>query len=66
MFIELHLAENENKIILNITRVNSIYQINGTTNIYVGEVIYRVKESYEEIAEAINKYSNLPQITFFR
>lgn len=53
MFIELHLLDNNKKIMLNIDRINSIYQIRGTTNIYAGEVVYQVKESYEDIEKGI-------------
>jgi len=55
MFLELHLSENNGKIMLNINRINCIYQTAGETSIYVGLVVYRVKESYEEVAAAINK-----------
>lgn len=55
MFLELHLSENNEKIMLNINRINCIYQTDGETNIYVGLVVYRVKEGYEEVAAAINK-----------
>lgn len=58
MFIELHLAENDKKIMLNINRINSIYQEEGAIYIYVEEVVYRVKESYEDIAKCIDKYYN--------
>lgn len=61
MFLELHLSDNNEKIMLNINHINSIYQTNKKTNIYVGEVVYQVKESYEEIVKAINEYSNLPK-----
>lgn len=54
MFLELHLSDNNEKIMLNINRINSIYQTNEKTNIYVGDVVYQVKESYEQIKEAIN------------
>ena len=53
MFLELHLSDNDEKIMLNIDNINSIYQTKGTTNIYAGEVVYRVKESYEDIAKGI-------------
>lgn len=56
MFIELHLLENDEKIILNINNFISIYQTNGKVNIYTGEVVYQVKESYEDIVECIDKY----------
>ena len=54
MFLELHLSDNNEKIMLNIDRINSIYQIKGATNIYAGEVVYQVKESYAQIVESIN------------
>lgn len=60
MFLELTLSDNNAKIIFNINRINSIYQIKGATNIYAGEVVYQVRESYEEILKAINRYCNLP------
>ena len=53
MFFELHLLDNNEKIMLNINRINSIYEANGKANIYVEEVVYRVKESYEEVRAAI-------------
>lgn len=55
MFIELHLLENDEKIMLNINRINSIYQTKEAVYIYAGEVVYRVKESYEDIVETIKK-----------
>jgi len=55
MFLELHLLDNDEKIMVNINRINTIYQIKGTTNIYIGEVVYRIKENYEQIKESINK-----------
>ena len=58
MFLELHLSDDNEKIMLNINQINSIYQTNGKVNIYVGEVVYRVKESYEDIAKCIDKYYN--------
>jgi len=54
MFLELHLSDNNEKVMLNINRINSIYQTNGKANIYVEEVVYRVNESYEEVVAAIN------------
>ena len=58
MFIELHLLDNDEKIMLNINRINSIYQMYGTANIYTGEVIYRVKENYEDIVKILDKSYN--------
>jgi hypothetical protein len=55
MFLELHLSDNNEKIMLNIDRVQSIYQTGGATYIYIGEIVYRVKESYGQIRELINK-----------
>ena len=56
MFIELHLSENNEKIMLNINRINSIYQTKEVIYIYTGDVVYRVKENYEQIKELINNY----------
>lgn len=57
MFIELHLEENDNKIMLNIDRIQSIYQAKGATYVCISETfVYRVKESYEDIAKCIDKH----------
>lgn len=58
MFLELHLSENNKKIMLNINRINSIIQMLEGANIYIGEVVYRVNESYDDIVELINKFYN--------
>lgn len=61
MFLELTLSNNNSKMLVNINRINSIYQTSETTNLYVGEVVYQVSENYEEIVEAINNYGKLPK-----
>lgn len=58
MFLELHLSSNNEKIMVNINRINSIYQEKGKVYIYVGEIVYKVKENYEDIAKSIYKYYN--------
>lgn len=58
MFLELHLEGDNEKIMLNINRINSIYQIKGTTKVYTGRTVYQVKESYDDIAKAIDKHYN--------
>lgn len=60
MFLELH-SDDDKKIMVNIDRIDSIYQLGKTTNIYIGGIIYYVKESYEQIEEAIN---NLTMIEY--
>ena len=56
MFLELHLSEDNEKIMFNINRINSIYQTKEVIYIYTGDVVYRVKENYEQIKELINNY----------
>jgi hypothetical protein len=58
MFLELHIFENDEKIMLNINRIQSIYQEKAATYIYIGEVAYRVKESYEDVIKCINEHYN--------
>lgn len=55
MFLELHKAENDEKIMLNLDKIQSIYQEKEATYIYIGQIVYRVKESYEDIVNAIDK-----------
>jgi hypothetical protein len=53
-FIELHLMDGSNEtIMINIDRVKSIYSYKGITRVYVGEVEYKVKESYDDIRRNI-------------
>ena len=59
MFIELHLYDNNEKIIININRINSIYKTGETTYVYIGEVLYRVKESYDDIVKIIDKHYHI-------
>lgn len=58
MFLELHLVEKNKKIMLNINRINSIIKMGKNANIYIGEVVYLVTESYDDIVERIDKYYN--------
>lgn len=60
MFLELHSDDNV-KIMVNIDKIDSIYQIGKITSVYVGGIIYHVEESYEQIEEAIN---NLTMIEY--
>lgn len=60
MFLELHLFEDDEKILLNINKIQSIYQKEEATYIYIGEVVYRIKENYEDVIKAINNYYDLP------
>lgn len=59
MFLELTSYDNNEKIMLNIDRIQSIYQIKAATYIYIGEVVYRVKENYEDIAKCIGNVINI-------
>lgn len=56
MFLELHKWDNNEKIMLNIDMIQSIYQEKEASYIYIGQIVYRVKESYEDIAKCIDKY----------
>ena len=55
MFLELHRAEDNKKVLFNVSNINTIYE--GTTDayIYVGDVAYRVKESYSEIIDVLKR-----------
>ncbi len=55
MFLELHLSENNEKIMLNINRINSIYQTNGKTYIFIDQIVIWVKESYDDIAKNVER-----------
>ena len=53
MFIELHLLDGDEKIMINMDRIKSIYRYKGITHVYVGEIEYKVKESYENMYRQI-------------
>ena len=59
MFLELTLYSTDKKILININNVNAIQEFEKKTNILVGEVVYSVKESYEDIVKAINNWDRL-------
>lgn len=59
MFLELTFNLTEEKILININSVCAILPSEETTDIYIGEDVYRVKESYEDIVKAINNWDRL-------
>lgn len=52
-FIELHLLDDDEKIIINMDRIRSVYRWKGITYVYIGETAYKVKESYEDMRRII-------------
>lgn len=62
MFIELHLLDNNRKMMLNINKIQCISQVNGITGIDQGDVVFRVKESYEQIHKAISKITLIESV----
>ncbi len=58
MFLELTLYDNNEKIMLNIHRIKSVYQEGRMVYVYIGEVVYRVKESYEDIAKSLSIFAD--------
>jgi hypothetical protein len=52
-FIELHLLDDDEKIIINVDRIKSVYRWKGITYVYIGETAYKVKESYNDIRRNI-------------
>lgn len=59
MFLELHLLDDNTKTLLNIQKIQCIGQAKGITYIVIGDSILRVKESYEDVVEAINNWDRL-------
>ena len=55
MFLELHRAEDNKKVLFNVNNINTIYEDTTDVYIYVGEIAYRVKESYSEIIDALKR-----------
>ena len=59
MFIEFHNYHNGEKILFNIANINIIYPKKGHTKIFIGGVVYEIRETYSEVIDAINNYYNL-------
>lgn len=55
MFLELHRSEDNKKVLFNVNNINTIYEDTTDVYIYVGEIVYRVKESYSEIINVLNR-----------
>ena len=55
MFIELHRDEDNKKVLFNVNNINTIYEDTTDVYIYVGAIAYRVKESYSEIINVLNR-----------
>ena len=55
MFIELHRFEDDKKVMFNINNINTIYEDTTDVYIYVGEIAYRVKETYAQIKELLQE-----------
>lgn len=55
MFLELHRAEDNKKVLFNVNNINTIYEDTTDVYIYVGEIAYRVKESYSEIINVLKR-----------
>ena len=55
MFLELHRAEDNKKVLFNVSNINTIYEDTTDVYIYVGEIAYRVKESYSEIINVLKR-----------
>ena len=55
MFFELTLYSTEEKVLINVDRIDAIYPFMGMTNILVGKEIFEVKESYENITKCLQK-----------
>lgn len=62
MFIELHTADDNKKIMLNINQIQCIGQTSGVAYIDFGDDIYGVKESYEHIRQAISKITMIENV----
>ena len=62
MFIELHMLDDNAKILLNIQKIQSIGQMEGIICIDVGDSIFRVRESYEQIRQAMSRITTIESV----
>lgn len=59
MFIELHTADDDKKIMLNVNQIQCIGQTSGVAYVDFGDDIYGVRESYEQISQMISRITTI-------
>lgn len=62
MFIELHMLEDDKKIMINVNKIQCIVHHEGVMVVDVGDCIFRVKESYEQIRKAMDKITTIENV----
>ena len=65
MFLELHRAEDNKKVLFNVNNINTIYEDTTDVYIYIGEIAYRVEESYSEIIKVLKLFKFLVSIYIY-
>ena len=62
MFIELHMLDDNEKMLMNINKIQSLGQMEGIVCIDVGDSIFRVRESYDQICQVISKITMIEKV----
>ena len=62
MFLELHMLEDDKKIMVNVNKIQCIGHVNDAVVVDVVDSVFRVKESYEQIRQAISKITTIEHV----
>lgn len=62
MFLELHMLEDDKKIMVNVSKIQCIGHVNDAVVVDVVDSVFRVKESYEQIHKAMSKMTYVANV----
>ena len=59
MFLELHMLEDDKRIMVSIDKIQCIGHVNDVVVVDVVDSVFRVKESYEQIRQMMSKITTI-------
>ena len=62
MFLELHMLEDDKEIMVSIDKIQCIGHVNKVVVVDVVDSGFRVKESYEQIRQAMSKITTIESV----
>lgn len=62
MFIELHMLEDDKRIMVSIDKIQCIGHVNDVVVVDVVDSVFRVKESYDQIRQAMSKITTIENV----
>lgn len=62
MFLELHMLEDDKEIMVSINKIQCIGHVNEVVVVDVVDSVFRVKESYEQIRQAMSRITMIESV----